>query len=119
MSSGLFEYMQVVMVGAQLEIDEIGECAILARNDLGAEYYLLITTTMGLTEIIEYGPCVPDIQLLPKSVTYKYSRFDYSEFKIEKVIDKFLNSNGITYAEVTTEETIRKLIKNPVDHLRV
>lgn len=119
MASGTFEYMQVVTVGAQLEIDDIGECAILARNDLGEEYYLITTTYMGQTEIIEYGPCIPDIQLLPKSVTYKYNRIDYSEYKIENYIDKFLNKNPITFAEVTDMETIKSLIKNMVEHLRV
>ena len=119
MSSGVFEYMQVVTVGAQLEVDDIGECAVLARDDLGQEYYLLITTRMGQTEVIEYGPCIPDISLLPKSVTYKYSRFDYSEFRIEKVIDKFLNSNPVTCAEIVDEDTIKNLLKNPIDHLRV
>lgn len=119
MSSGVFEYMQVVTVGAQLEVDDIGECAILARDDLGQEYYLLITTRMGQTETIEYGPCIPDISLLPKSVTYKYNRFDYSEFRIEKVIDKFLNSNPVTCAEIVDEDTVKNLLKNPIDHLRV
>ena len=118
MASGTFEYMQVITVGAQLDVDDIGDCAILARDDLGQEYYLVITTYMGQTEIIEYGPCIPDIQLLPKSVSYKYYRIDYSEFRIEKAIDKFLNSNPVTFAEVTDMETIKPLIKSMIEHVR-
>lgn len=117
MSSAIFEYLAVVTVGAQLEVSDIGECAILARDDRGAEYYLIVTTKLGLTEIIEYGPCVPDVKLLPKSVVYKYTRINFSEYRIEKIIDKFLNSNGITYAELSTIEDLKPLMKNMVEHL--
>ena len=44
MASGVFDYMQVITVGAQLEVDDIGECCILGRDDLGQEYYLIIST---------------------------------------------------------------------------
>ena len=118
MSSGVFDYMLIKTVGAQLNIDDIGECAILGRDDLGQEYYLIITTSMGFTDIIEYGPALPDFDALPKSVTYKYDRIDYSEFKIEKRIDKFLTGHPITYAEVTELEEIAEFLKNPIHYLR-
>lgn len=118
MASGSFEYMQVVTVNAQLDIDDIGDCAIIARDDLGKEYYLVVTTLMGQTEIIEYGPSLPDMRVLNASITYKYSRFDYSEFKIEKAIEKFLNKNPITYAEVTTLDVIKPLLRPMIEHIR-
>ena len=68
MASGTFEYMQVVTVGAQLDVDDIGECAILARDDLGQEYYLVVTTYMGQTEIIEYGLMVIIISYLQMNI---------------------------------------------------
>ena len=93
MASGSFEYLQTVVVNGQLDVDDIGDCAILGRDDQGQEYYFMTFTYMGWTEIIEYGPALPDFDVLPKSVTYKYNRIEYDEYKIEKAIDKFLNKN--------------------------
>lgn len=118
MSSGSFDYMQVITVNAQLEVENIGECAILGRDDMGKEYYIVVTTMMGQTEVVEYGPALPDFAALPPEVTYKYSRFDYSEFKIEKRIEKFLNSNPITFAEVRTIDEIRQLMRPLIDCVR-
>ena len=118
MASGVFDYQQVITVGAQLEVDDIGECCILGRDDLGQEYYLIITTYMGWTDIIEYGPALPDFEVLPKSVKYTFDRIEYSEFKIEKRIDKFLTGHPITYAEVTTLEDIGEFIKAPLNYVR-
>lgn len=118
MASGVFDYMQVITVGAQLEVNDIGECCILGRDDLGQEYYLIITTYMGFTDIIEYGPALPDFEVLPKSVKYTFDRIDYSEFKIEKRIDKFLTGHPITYAEVTDLESIGEFVKAPLNYMR-
>ena len=118
MSSATFEYMLIRTVGAELKVDDIGECCILGRDDLGQEYYMVVTTHMGLTDIVEYGPALPDFEVLPKSVTYKFDRIDFSEFKIEKRIDKFLTSHPITYAEVVKLEDIHEFIRPPIDYIR-
>ena len=111
MASGSFEYLQTIVVNGQLDVDDIGDCGILGRDDQGQEYYLITCTYMGWTEIIEYGPSLPDFELLPKSVTYKYNRIEYDEFKIEKAIDKFLNKNPISQAQVVDINEIIPLMK--------
>ena len=112
-----FEYLQRVVVDATIDVDNIGECAIQARNDLGEEFYLLIHTEIGWTEVIEYGPANPDITMLPRSVTYKYDRFEYNFAKLERMIDKFLNDGKrmISQASVVDVEDIREFIISPVD----
>ena len=117
MSSAVFEYMQVITVGAELEVQDIGDCCILGRDDLGQEYYLVVKTKMGATNIKEYGPATPDFGALPKSVKYTFDRIDYSEFKIEKRIDKFLNGHPITFAEVVQLEDIREFMLPMIDHM--
>lgn len=119
MSSGIFDYMQVITVGAQLEVDELGDCCILGRDDLGQEYYLIIKTQMGTVNIIEYGPACPDFDLLPKKVSYKFDREDYNETKLTKRIEKFLLSNPITFAECVELEDIHEFIKAPIDYMEV
>lgn len=113
----IFEYVQRVVVDATIDIDNIGECVIQARNDLGEEFYLLLRTELGWTELIEYGPATPDISLLPHTINYKYDRFEYNSAKIERIIDKFLNDGKrmISQAQVVEIEDIRSFIVNPLD----
>ena len=117
MASGTFEYLQVITVGAELEVPDIGDCCILGRDDLGQEYYFITNTVSGFTDILEYGPALPDFEQLPKSVKYTYDRIDYSEFKIEKRIDKFLTNHPITFAEVTNIEDIGEFLKAPLNYI--
>lgn len=114
-----FDYLQRVVIDAQLDVENIGECCLLGRNDIGEEWYLVIHSIMGVTEVIEYGPIVPDLNLLPSAVTLRYNRFDYNQGKIERIIDKFLNDGqrAISQAEVTDFETVSSNIANPVDRL--
>lgn len=108
-----FDYLQRVVVDAQLNVDDIGQCAILGRNDLGEENYLIIRTEMGFTEMIMYGPVVPDLDILPFGVSMQYSRFDFNQSKIEKAIDRFLNDpkKCISQAEVVSIEDLNPVIQ--------
>lgn len=112
-----FEYMQRVVVEANLEVDNVGDCVLQANNDFGNEYYLLIKTELGFSEVLEYGPCMPDIQMLPLDYNISYSRFEYNQGKLERIIDKFLNNpkRVITQAKVTDYESIKEFLVNPVD----
>ena len=103
-----FEYLQRVVVDAELNVDDIGQCVILGRNDIGEESYLIIRTEMGWTEQISIGPVCPDIDILPFNVAILYSRFEYNQGKIERSIDKFLNDpkKMISQADVVTFDTI-------------
>ena len=115
-----FEYLYKVEVQESIDIDNIGNCAIDAYNDLGYEWMLLIVTHDGNTEIIEYGPTLPDLEnYSPTKVFCNYERIQFSESKISKVIKKFLNDGykGITQVfEVSPEEIIPK-IKNLTEFL--
>ena len=112
-----FEYLERVVVEASLEIEDIGNCCILCRNDIGEEFYLLTKTVMGWTEIIEYGPCTPDLDILPFNVQLLYDRFEWNQYKLEKRIDKFLNNpkRAITQAEESTLDVVLPCIKSPTD----
>ena len=112
-----FDYLERVVVDGQLEVEDIGQCAIQANNDLGEEYYLITKTELGWTELLDYGPFVPDLELLPINYNIKYSRIEYNQSKIERAIDKFLNDpkRCITQAKVVCIEEIRDFLINPID----
>ena len=107
-----FEYCISRVVGADIEVDDIGNTAIRGYSYNGCEYYIVIKTELGWTEIFEFGPVVPDIQQLPKSVVYAYDRLEYSGYKISKRIERFLNNNPVTSAEVIDFETAKQNMRN-------
>ena len=111
-----FDYLQRVVIDGQLEVEDIGQCIIQANNDLAEEFYLIIKTELGWTEILEYGPCVPDLPLLQVNYNIKYSRIEYNQGKIERAIDKFLNDpkRGITQAKLVELEDIHEFLVNPI-----
>ena len=116
-----FEYLITTKKEQSIDIKNIGTCALDAYNDLGFEYLLIIKTREGLTEIIEYGPLIPDLEYLPANVSYTYNRIDFSESKIIKRINKFLveGCRGITQVfEIELEEAKEK-IRNLVDFVDV
>lgn len=114
-----FDYLERVVVEGQLEVENIGDCVLQANNDLGEEHYLIIKTELGWTEILEYGPCTPDLLELHKSYTIHYSRIEYNQGKIERTIDKFLNDpkKQITQAKVVSIEDIYGFLVNPIDRV--
>lgn len=86
-----FDYLERVIVEGQLDVENIGQCIIEGNNDIGEFWYLFIKTELGWSEIIDYGPHLPDFDLLHPNFQIKYSRIEYNEGKIERTIDKFLN----------------------------
>lgn len=111
---GFFDYFYTTKVNAQLCINNIGNCAIKANDDIGNNYFLLIKTKMGSTFIIEYGPY--NSELKPNHVSYLFDKLDYNEYKIEKRIEKFLTSPSrcITQAEEVDEKDIIEYFMSPL-----
>ena len=114
-----FDYMCRVVVDATLDVDDIGNCCIQAFNDSGEEFYLVVKTQLGWTEILEYGPIIRDVQELPKSVICNYQRFEYKQDKVAKVIEKFLNEyrRNITQAMVADVSEVKQYMRNLVDYI--
>jgi len=114
-----FEYLQRVIVDAQLDVDNIGECVLRGRNDLGEEYYLIIRTDMGWTEQINFGPVTPDVDILPFNINMNYARFEFNQSKLMRAIDKFLNDpkKMITQADVVDLSDIREPIIDSINKI--
>ena len=107
MSRGIFDYFFTRTAFGQLDIEELGNCCIEASDDKGQFYYLIIDTKLGWTRIFEYGPCLPDFNELPKSVSCTFDREEYNEKKLSKRINMFLNNPKaeITQARVLEDES--------------
>ena len=88
-----FQYFTTKVINAELEVDDIGSCAIKGFNDLGAEYILIIETQLGVSRILTAGPVQPDFDLLPDATDIQFQREEFNERKIGKIISGFLNNS--------------------------
>lgn len=115
-----FEYFTTVLVNAELEIDDIGNCAIIASNDMGENYCLIIETRLGVTRILNYGPSIIDFDSLPKSVNCSFKRIDYNPTKISKTIREFLNNpyHKITSAKQVGKEEALNVCKDMLNYMK-
>ena len=107
-----FEYMQRVLMDGVLSVDDMGNCTIIANNDVAESFVLVIKTVLGWTEIFEAGPIVPDMDKLPNHTFVSYDKLPFSESQIKKRIRTFLNDRlrGITQARVAEIEEAKKLL---------
>ena len=108
------------MAIGQLDVDDIGNCAIEANNDEGNYYYMVIETNLGFTKIFEYGPVQPDFNEMCKSVTCTFDRIEFNEKKISKRIYSFLNAPGknITQAQIVDKEYALDGCKDIIEYMR-
>lgn len=113
-----FEYCYTTQATADIEIEDIGTFALCATT-MFEEYYLIVQTTYGITKVIQYGPKQIDLNELPPRVFYSYNKFDYSQQKICKIIDDFINNEkrDIIQVNLLDIEECKSKIKNLVDEL--
>ena len=115
-----FEYFFSRMAMGDLEVEDIGNCAIEANDDIGNFYYIVIETNLGFTKIFEYGPTQPDFNEMCKSVTCTFDRIEFNEKKIIKRIQTFLNTpiRNITQAQVVEKEYALDGCKDIIEYMR-
>ena len=103
----LFNYLQTTTFNADIDIEDVANCAIKTYTDLGQEYILIIDTYLGNTRIYQYGPIIAESKDIPPIVNMSMQKFQYSQKKIISAIMANLNRQGITQAfEVTKEEAL-------------
>lgn len=95
-----FNFDREVIYNGSIDISDIGNFSIKATTDECMDYYFITNTSLGLTEIFTYGPVIPDIDYSPQNdFCSNYFQVEYDEKAINKIINKWINSNGIKYIE--------------------
>ena len=112
-----FEYFYQERATADIDIDDIGNVALIGNTDFGTEFYLIVHTDLGLTATLQYGPSIPDSDELPLAVGYNYQRFEFNESKIIKLITKFINAPGVTQVREVEPDEIKNNIKELKDYI--
>lgn len=99
-----YEYLYEVKATGFLEIENIGEVCLVANNDFLQEQILIITTELGKTKIIQFGPIFIDNVQTSTDISYTFSEIDFSEYKIDKRIEKFINDPKFRTTQVKVVE---------------
>lgn len=82
-------------------VEDIGNCALEAIDEDGGFYYIAIKTVEGGTDVIQFGPVIPDMELLPKAYKASFDRMSYSDTKLKNIIQKWaLGGKGINFIEI-------------------
>lgn len=118
-----FKYFYITEASDAIDIENLGNCFIEAYNDFGARFYLWIQTDLGFTKILEAGPYA-EVNIPTKTANISYTQIEYSDSKITKRIETFLNSPKYMIRqainkqdEYTLEEKISKLY-NIVEYMK-
>lgn len=115
-----FQYFYTQQATGQLDVKDLGNCAIEACNDLGNHYYLVIRTQLGQSEIFEAGPFCLDIPILEKNCSISYKKIEYNESKLSGIVTKFLNNpyREITQSREINEEEVYPNCINIIDYMK-
>lgn len=110
-----FKYFYQMEATGFLDVEDIGNFCLSLTNNLMREFIIIVKTEYGQTKVITFGPWVIDMTLPCCDCSLNYREFEFSESKIETLVDKALNGyNAITQATVITEEEARSRIKDLV-----
>ena len=117
-----FSYSYIKTETAQLEIEDIGNVSIRATSSMGFFHYLIIKTYDGFSQILQFGPYQPDFESQPSksTITQSWVRIPFTQNKIIKAIDSFLNDpyKSIITAELIDRDEAYDGIKSMVDYMR-
>lgn len=95
-----FQFAPEQTMTAEISVDDIGNCAIMAINDLCEQYYLITKTSLGTTKVCTFGPVVEDAD--SKIFNLSYYTTEYNAKKLQKTIYMFLNNIKAKITEATT-----------------
>lgn len=98
-----FNYNPVSMFSNEIELESVGNVCLRLTTSLNTWYFLVLRTSLGETTSLEFGPLVPDCELLPDTMIVTFKRFDFSEKTCNSMISKFLANRRIHNLVVRTE----------------
>lgn len=99
-----FEYLYTTTATGFFEIEDIGNFAISCTNDIYNEYIMIVKTVYGVSKILQYGPKPIDIDNPNDSMKFTFTKIDFSEYKLESMVNKFINDPKKIISQVTVIE---------------
>lgn len=111
---GNIEYLGQTSFLSSIEIEDLGNTTVDLFNDIGLEWFIMVKTELGWTNIEMFGPLFVDVDSLDavKGFNYNYQRIEYNEHKIIKQLKQFIQDpkKCITQAfEVERKDALNRL----------
>lgn len=105
-----FGYSYSSLPTQQIEVEEVSDFSLVMYDSFGGEYWVDVSTELGDTKLISYGPLLPDIsELTLNRFKLEYEKFPYVENKITKKVDSYIVKNNIDHIEEVTKEDRKKI----------
>lgn len=101
----------------ELTIENIGDFAICATNELGQEYYMIVQTESGVTRCMTYGPALLELPVTPCKSKMSFETLTFDSKKILSSVSRFLLSNNCTEAEIHDAQEILNFILSSIGGL--
>ena len=92
-------YLKKEKFEESLELEDIGNCSLLAYDSLAQEYYFNIVSILGDVTVKKFGPLQSDNINIDHYFSYTKFTHSYDEKKIHKDIYTFINSYDICQVE--------------------
>ena len=101
-----FQYLKTETYTDSVDIEDIGNCSIVANNDSAEEWFLNIKTKLGWSECVVFGPLSIDDDNLGYNFYYLCNKFEYNEKRLYKTINDFINNSKkqITQIQIINAE---------------
>ena len=100
----VFNYNPVSMFSDEIELESVGNVCLKVTTSLDTLYFLVLRTSLGETTSLEFGPIIPDLELLPDTMVITFKRFEFSEKSCNSMIAKFIANRRIHNIIVKTEK---------------
>lgn len=117
-----FRYNTQMMQIDSINVEDIGNCALEAIDEDNCYYYIIVRTVSGFSDVITFGPVIPDIDLLPTGYESTFNHMSYTDLKIQKLIQKWvLGGKGVNFEsvkQISIEEAAAQC-RNAADQLKI
>ena len=114
----IFKYTYIGTFLNEINIEDIGNCSLVATTEFDNKYILVIDTMLGYSRVFYYGPINPDLDLLPQSSSCSFKRIEFSERKLQKEINNFLNIRNINKVETVDAGKALNYCKDFIQYMK-
>lgn len=104
-----FQYFYELVPQKLIEIDDIANVCLEGQDSSGNFCYLLISCKNGFVHMLNYGPDNIDFKQSPPNVYCSYSRMDFNEKKLIKIIDSFINKEFVEVKQISVDEALKNI----------
>ena len=101
-----FQFAPEQTMTAEISVDDIGNCAIMAMNDLCEQYYLITKTSLGTTKVCTFGPTIDGGEI--KRFNLSYYTMEYNAKKLQKTI--YIKAKITEATPIGFEDAVRGMV---------